>query len=184
VSSYNSEYDAMINLTGVGQTPAPLNLKSDSEELFEEWDRLRRTEMHSSLLLAHLAANYLAPTGYVCFSSDLSVFNPATSFKGPILNQVMKAMIQKQGFDLSSDRQVEEVIYVNACVNLILHEPLITEKARKSPIEMKVYNRKLEGIAKLLKFWSSGEARPENGSFVGFDFSQYRNGSVVLPKYF
>lgn len=85
---------------------------------------------------------------------------------------------------MASDREVEEVIYVNACVNLVLHEPLISDKGRKSANEMKVYQRKLEGIAKLLKFWASGEARPENGSFVGFDFSQYKNGSVVLPKYF
>jgi hypothetical protein len=101
-----------------------------------------------------------------------------------VLNQVVKTVIQKQGIDLASDREVEEVVYVNACVNMVLHEPLITDKARKSQHEMKVYKRKLDSIAKLLKYWASGEARPENGSFVGFDFSQYKNGSVVLPKYF
>lgn len=95
VGSFNTEYDAMINLTGVGQQPAQLSLKSESSSLFEEWDKLRRTEVQTSLLLAHLAANYLSPTGYVCFSSDLSVFNPTTSFKGPVLNQIVKAMIQK-----------------------------------------------------------------------------------------
>jgi hypothetical protein len=45
VSAYNTEYDAMINLTGVGQSPAQLSLKSDGNELFEEWDRLCKSEM-------------------------------------------------------------------------------------------------------------------------------------------
>ena len=49
---------------------------------------------------------------------------------------------------------------------------------------MKVFQRKLQAIAKLLKYWSKGDGRPENGSFVGFDFSYAKNASVILPKYF
>lgn len=92
--------------------------------------------------------------------------------------------MQKQALDLASDREVEEVIWSNVSVNVLLNEDLISEKDRKSPASMKVFNRKQEGIATMLKYWASGEGRPENGSFVGFDFSQYKDGSVVLPKFF
>jgi hypothetical protein len=86
--------------------------------------------------------------------------------------------------DLASERDEEEVIWGNVAVNVLLTEELITEKDRKSPAITKVFNRKQEGIATLLKYWASGEGRPENGAFVGFDFSKYKDGSVVLPKYF
>jgi hypothetical protein len=135
-------------------------------------------------MLAHLAANCLSPNGYVCFNGDVSVFTPSKSFKSPFPFQIAKSVIHKQGMDLATDREDEELIYGNACVNVLLHEPMINERDRKSATEMKIYNRKLEGIAKLLKYWASGDNRPENGSFVGFDFSRYKNASVVLPKYF
>ena len=73
--------------------------------------------------------------------------------------------------DLSVERQVEEVIYENAIVNVVLFEELIKEKAKKNPTEAKIFQRKLKGIAKMLKYWASGDGRPENGSFVSFDFS-------------
>lgn len=104
--------------------------------------------------------------------------------EGLLLHEINKTVTHKQGIDLAADREVEELLHGNAVVNMILHEPLITEKARRLPAEVKVYNRKLEGIAKLMKYWSCGDSRPENGCCVGFDFSYFKNASVVLPKYF
>ena len=145
---------------------------------------MRLAEVHSAILLKHLASNFLSPNGYVCFNGDMKVFQEKTSFNEPLLQQVSKCAIQKLGLDLATDRMDEELIYDNACVNILLHEPLITDRDRKVPNELKIYNRKLSSIAQLLKYWASGDGRPENGAVVGFDFSQYKNGSVCLPKYF
>ena len=93
IGGFAQEYDAMINLASVGKPPLTATLNGDSFELFDEWDRLRRAEMQSSLLLVHLAANYLSPNGYVALSSDLNVFDPAMSYKQPSMQQVAKSTI-------------------------------------------------------------------------------------------
>lgn len=79
MSGFAQEYDAMINLAAIGKPTLSATLGGDSLELFDEWDRLRRAEIHSSLLLVHLAANYLSPNGYVALSGDLNVLDPALS---------------------------------------------------------------------------------------------------------
>lgn len=81
MSGFAQEYDAMINLAAIGKPPLSATLGGDSLALFDEWDRLRRAEIQSSLLLVHLAANYLSPNGYVALSGDLNVLDPALSSK-------------------------------------------------------------------------------------------------------
>ena len=39
----------------------------------------------------------------------------------------------------------------------------------------------LDGMTTLLKMWSMGENRPENGSYVGFRFE---GSKVVFPEYY
>jgi hypothetical protein len=36
----------------------------------------------------------------------------------------------------------------------------------------------------MLKKWSGGDARPENGAFVGFDTTQSKRGKIVLPVFY
>ena len=40
-----------------------------------------------------------------------------------------------------------------------------------------------DGIATLLKMWSTGENRPDNGVFVGFK-TQGKKGKVIFPEYY
>ena len=131
----------MISLTSPG--PIKETLKSNGYDLFEEWERVRLAEVHSAILLKHLASNFLSPNGYVCFNGDMKVFQEKTSFNEPLLQQISKCTIQKLGLDLATDRMDEELIYDNACVNILLHEQLITDRDRKVPSELKIYNRKL-----------------------------------------
>jgi hypothetical protein len=61
---------------------------------------------------------------------------------------------------------------------------LIKEKKRTNPKEVKVHKNKLNSMAELIKFFATGENRPENGAFVGFDFSMNKRGKVALPQQF
>jgi hypothetical protein len=38
-------------------------------------------------------------------------------------------------------------------------------------------------MAELMKRWSTGDQRPENGAFAGFRFMD-KQGKMVLPKYY
>ena len=40
-----------------------------------------------------------------------------------------------------------------------------------------------DGISQLLKMWSLGDNRPENGAFVGFR-THGKKGKVVFPQYY
>ena len=90
----------------------------------------------------------------------------------------------KQGQDLATDRTEEEIIWVNSVVNVLMSEQLINDKQRKSPVETKRFDKKLQGCANLLKYWATGDGRPENGSYVGFNTNHYKSGKVTLPKFF
>ena len=72
---------------------------------------------------------------------------------------------------------------MNAVVNVLMTEDLITRKQRKNDKEMKIYGNKLSAISTLLKYWCTGDGRPENGAFVAFDTSIQKSGKVVIPRF-
>ena len=81
------------------------------------------------------------------------------------------------------DRDLEEIVYVNARANIIMYpRQIITDKQRKVRSEMSRFNRKQKSMSELVKRWSTGDNTPENGSFVGFTLS--RGGRVCLPKFY
>ena len=88
--------------------------------------------------------------------------------------------------DLAEYRTEEQIIWVNAVVNVLMSEDEVTPKQRKDKNSkiMKRFNNKLRGSANLVKYWATGDNRPGNASFVGFDSSYYKSGKVTLPKYF
>ena len=96
------------------------------------------------------------------------------------IERIAYATAMKQGLDLSIDRDLEQVVYVNAGVNVIFYpRNLITDKQRKQRTEMSRYNRKLKSMSELTKRWATGDNRPENGCFLGFSLN--KSGRVCLP---
>ena len=144
--------------------------------------------MHSHLLMTHLASTHLGPDGYILYNSDLASYNPdlvpTANRKQSVIDFVKNATIAKQGSDLAEFRTEEEIVWINNVVNVLMSEQLITEKQKKSKKELKRYDNTLKSQANLLKYWCTGDGRPENGSYVGFDSSTLRSGKVSLPKYF
>ena len=63
------EYDAIINVTAMPRSTPAIASLSDGYELFDEYERIKRYELHSSLLTAHLATTHLSPDGYILFNS-------------------------------------------------------------------------------------------------------------------
>ena len=142
--------------------------------------------------MVHLAANmFTSPDAYILFNSHLASYNydliGKNKFFTPrpsVLDFVGQATVAKQGMDLAEDRTDEQIIWLNNCVNVLMSEDLISEKQRKNPKEMKRFENKLKGCANLLKYWSTGDGRPENGCYVGFNSEHYKSGKVTLPKYY
>ncbi len=182
------EYDAIINVAAMPRsTPIQASLM-DGFELFEEYERIKRHKMLSSMLTCHLAATHLSPDGYILFNSQLASLDESKVAKHipkpAILDFVANATIAKQGSDLGENRTDEQVVWLNAVTNVLMSEQMITDKQRKNPKELKRHETRLKGCANLLKYWATGDGRPENGSYVGFNTSYLKSGKVVLPKYF
>ena len=144
------------------------------------------------MLMAHLAANQvLSPDAYILFNSKLAAYdynlvgkNKYFTERPSLLEFVSSATVAKQGMDLAENRTEEQVIWVNNVVNVLMSEELISEKQRKNPKELKRFQNKLRGCANLLKYWCTGDGRPENACFVGFNTEHFKNGKVTLPKFY
>ena len=88
---------------------------------------------------------------------------------------------------MGADREMENIVHQNASINVVLldHADLIKDKDRFGDAKLfKVKARKQQHIANLIKKWSGGDARPENGAFVGFDTSYSKKGKIVLPQFY
>ena len=57
----------MINIT---QEPKPAKIVNEigDEAIFDRYESVAAHEIQTSLLLAHLAGNFLSPNGYVAFN--------------------------------------------------------------------------------------------------------------------
>ena len=53
----------------------------------------------------------------------------------------------------------------------------------KKKSEVRLQTNKSKAMTVLLKRWSTGDARPENGAFAGFQYMD-RWGKVAQPKFF
>ena len=63
------EYDAIVNVAGSPRDKPLVSSLADGFELFEEYERVKRYELYSSLLTANLATHHLSPDGYILFKS-------------------------------------------------------------------------------------------------------------------
>ena len=70
------EYDAIVNLAGMGRLNKPKASITDGFELFEEYEKVKRHMMLSSMLTAHIASHNSSPDCYILFNSALAAFNP------------------------------------------------------------------------------------------------------------
>ena len=69
------EYDAIINIAAIPRQNTLISKMSDGFDLFDEYERVKRYELYSSLLTAHIASHHLSPDGYILFKSQLASFN-------------------------------------------------------------------------------------------------------------
>ena len=184
------EYDAIINLAGIEDQ---FTSKLSSDDIFDDFDKAICTQTCSNIPLTHMIAKMLAPNGYVAYPAKLQGFYQGSSDAAEKvgdskamapMDYIAHMVTMKQGLDLACDRDMEQVIHQNTCVNMLLFtEDTMVRKKDKygDPKVLKVKETKLEGIAGLLKHWAGGDARPENGSFVSFDFSQNKKGKIIMP---
>lgn len=72
---------------------------SEGFELFEEYERVKRHLMLSSMLTAHLATHHLSPDGYILFNSSLASFDqnliPRAQGKPAVLDFVANSTVAK-----------------------------------------------------------------------------------------
>jgi hypothetical protein len=124
----------------------------------------------------------LSPNGFVGFNGGSAEILNGSPHYIDSLERIAYAVAIKQGLDLSTDRQEEDLVYTNAGVNVVFYPKLMTEKERKARFEMSRYLRKQKSMSDLVKRWATGDNRPENGCFVGFTLN--KSGRVCLPLYY
>lgn len=129
VSSKTQEVDAFVNV--VEAPKAAKSLRIRDEDIFDHYAQIKQSTLQSSVLMAHLAGNFLSPNGYVGFNGGFSEVYTGSDFYIDCLERIAYSVAVKQGLDLSIDRQEEEVIYTNAGVNVIFYpRNQITDKER------------------------------------------------------
>ena len=85
--------------------------------------------------MAHLCTSVLSPDAYILFNSQLASYdydlvgkNKFFTERPALLEFVANATTAKQGMDLAADRTDEQIIWINNCVNVLMSEPLISDK--------------------------------------------------------
>mmetsp|Transcript_18002 Transcript_18002/g.30651 ORF Transcript_18002/g.30651 Transcript_18002/m.30651 type:complete len:137 (-) Transcript_18002:19-429(-) len=134
------------------------------------------------MMAAHLASDFLSPTGYVLFTGSKEALHG--NKKQPTLEYVAKATVMQQALNLGVFKIREKVIYENAVVNVFACDRL--QQARNQDLMPWVNYKKdwvkMELVAKMMKHWSVGENRPVNGTY--FELYNFdKRGKVALPKY-
>ena len=156
VKSRTQEVDAFVNV--VEAPKAPKSLRIRDEEIFDHYVSIKQSQLQSSVLMAHLAGNFLSPNGYVGFNGGYSEVYTGSDFYIDCLERIAHSVAVKQGLDLSIDRQEEQVIYTNAGVNVIFYpRNLITDKERQIRKVYKKFERGQRSMSELVKRWSVGD---------------------------
>ena len=85
---------------------------------------------------------------------------------------------------LNKDDVEEGVLYFNACVNMLFMGLANTKyNQQKYPQYSKYEMLPCDKVAELLKMWSSGGNRPDNGGYIGFR-TEGKRGKIVFPEYY
>ena len=128
--------------------------------------------MQSALLTAHLAANYLGEQGFLCFTGAAKVF------EGPVNWAFAYGMTKQATHSLVLHMSERVDIPKSSSVCCILPGTIDTPANRESMPDEKDKDGWLppDKIAEMLRAWSDGENRPENGSFAKLN---YKNKCVV-----
>ena len=118
--------------------------------------------------------------------------------KTNFLDLMINRIVMQTGMNLSASRSyasslttslnkadVEEgVIYFNACVNMLFMGLADTRYNReKYPQHNSKEWLPVDKVAELIKMWSSGGNRPDNGGYVGFR-AEGKKGKIVFPEYY
>lgn len=102
------EYDAMINLASPPRTMKLESSLGDGYELFDEYERIKRYELYSSLLTANIASKQMSPDGYIVFKSELAAYNydlvPKKTPRPHLLNFIASATSTQLATNLAEDR--------------------------------------------------------------------------------
>eukprot|EP00347_Sterkiella_histriomuscorum_P023411 403334741 len=177
VIDFSEEVSTIINLNQLNDIRPELGFKDT--DIFDEYEKLRDNELKSTMLAAHLAGHVLSANGYLCFSSTIDAMKgvPTDLEKARTLNYINRAvkMVEMQtALNISQSRGFkDDVLYQNAQVNVLLWDRLNTlENRQKFPAENYREWINCDLVASMLKLWSSGDNRPENGQFVGFKNQQ------------
>ena len=142
-------------------------------DVFEKYEKLDRMNAQSALLSAHLAANYLGEQGFVCLTGAAKVF------EGPVNWAFAYGMTKQTTHALALHLAERTDIPRSASVCTILPTTIDTQANRESMGGAKEDWLPPEKIAELLRMWSDGENRPENGSFAKLVFK----AGCVVPEF-
>ena len=155
-----------------------------SPECFDNYEIIRNAEFLSTSLSVNLADNFLSPTGYIAFMGSKSTVVNNLQKSSP-LERIGKGTVMQMALNLSVNKLREDVVYDNAIVNTIVCDGLLQDLNIK--LNPGKNNKKelldMDHLAYMLKYWTRGENRPVNGTYVEL-VPQGQNGEYVLPVFY
>ena len=193
IKDYAEELDTIINISEIDNVDPEVTLGSES--VFDEYEKIKSQNVTAGMMTVYMAANFLSPQGYVCFGHNLEALKyenggiPVGDKKlknGANCLEVAanKCMLQTAINAATSRAFKDDLLYENSCVNLYLLGLMNSAKNRKKyPSANFTEWLPMEAIAELIKLWSAGDNRPDNGAFVGFR-AEGKKGKVVFPEYY
>eukprot|EP00801_Mesodinium_rubrum_P009103 Mrub_09133.p1 GENE.Mrub_09133~~Mrub_09133.p1 ORF type:complete len:251 (+),score=40.41 Mrub_09133:2-754(+) len=142
----------------------------DSDDLFPIYNKLKKQNVYSSLLLSNLATKFLKEKGMVMFTGADAVY---TDPKPELLPYILtKTATHTISYLLEAEREKGDgLVPHDSSVITILPTVLDTEVNRQVMQGNEEMIGKMvhpEGIAKYVYEWSEHSNRPRSGSFVSF----------------
>ncbi|CDW77303.1 dihydropteridine reductase [Stylonychia lemnae] len=170
ITDVSEEISTIINISTAKDVSPSLGFSD--EKIFDEYENFRNSELRATMLTSHLATQLLSSNGYICFSSTVESMKniPTDHEKARQLNYIERAMKMTQmqtALNMANSKGFNDILYQNVQINVLLWDRLSTQENRKKyPTENYREWIPCDHVASLLKLWSQGDNRPENGSFT------------------
>jgi dihydropteridine reductase len=168
IGKVSQEYEAVITVAGGFAFGYVKDL-----EVFDQYELMKKVNMDTALLAAHLSTQYLSSSGLLVFTGAAKVFEaPVPELAAYALSKhathaLASSMSATVGNELPEDSRV--ITILPTMIDTPANRDAMPDMDKKNWIPT-------EDIAGLVKMWASGVSTPENGSFVKLD---YESGSVT-----
>mmetsp|Transcript_23745 Transcript_23745/g.21108 ORF Transcript_23745/g.21108 Transcript_23745/m.21108 type:complete len:242 (+) Transcript_23745:15-740(+) len=170
---FAEEFDAIIVANSDGDFEES---KISDDDIFEKYQKYWDTNVYNSIIAARIGSNLLAPCGIMVLHSSIEAFEETNARNLAVnLSRVQTCAV---ACNLGELKEVPP----NCIITTILPKHLDSQaniEGNHPGFTAETLDNS-EQIARMIKTWSAGEARPENNSFVSFERASKK---ITFPKF-